>query len=249
MSKMLVTAGWDDVPHLSRETKDRLLSAYPEHERAARTRGEPLLGSGKVFPVDEANVRWKASPIPHTWPRIVGLDFGWDHPTAAAWLAWDRDTDTVYVYDCYRAREQTPVFHAATIKAKGKWIPVAWPHDGLQHDKTSGEQLAVSYRSHEVNMLSERATFKDGSSGLEAGISDMLERMQTGRLKVAEHLTEWWDEFRMYHRKDGLIVKERDDIMSATRYGLMMLRKAITQPGPGRPGVTPWRPTAPGVGM
>jgi hypothetical protein len=53
-----------------------------------------------------------------------------------------------------------------------------------------------------------------------------LQRMQTGRLKVAKHLNEWLEEFRMYHRKEGKIVKERDDLMSATRYGIMMLRFA-----------------------
>ena len=34
------------------------------------------------------------------------------------------------------------------------------------------------------------------------------------------------EEFRLYHRKDGLIVKERDDLLSATRVALMMLRQA-----------------------
>lgn len=40
------------------------------------------------------------------------------------------------------------------------------------------------------------------------------------------HLTDWFDEFRLYHRKDGLIVKEVDDVMDATRTGIMMLRFA-----------------------
>ena len=31
----------------------------------------------------------------------------------------------------------------------------------------------------------------------------------------------------MYHRKDGKVIKERDDLMSATRYAVMMLRNAI----------------------
>ncbi len=51
--------------------------------------------------------------------------------------------------------------------------------------------------------------------------------MQTGRFKVFAHLVEWWAEFRLYHRKDGLIHKERDDIMDATRTGVMSLRYAI----------------------
>jgi hypothetical protein len=53
--------------------------------------------------------------------------------------------------------------------------------------------------------------------------------MQTGRLKVFKHLNDWWEEFRLYHRKDGKVVKEGDDLMSATRYGIMMLRFASTK--------------------
>jgi hypothetical protein len=43
----------------------------------------------------------------------------------------------------------------------------------------------------------------------------MLDRMKTGRLKVFASLGEWFEEFRLYHRKDGLIVKARDDLLSA----------------------------------
>ena len=75
-------------------------------------------------------------------------------------------------------------------------------------------------------MLRAHATHGDGGFGLEAGIMAMLDRMKTGRLKVFAHLAEWFEEFRLYHRKDGLIVKERDDLISATRVGLMMLRQA-----------------------
>ena len=57
---------------------------------------------------------------------------------------------------------------------------------------------------------------------------EMLNRMQTGRLKVAAHLSQWFEEFRMYHRKDGRIVKEHDDLLCATRYALMMLKSART---------------------
>ena len=59
---------------------------------------------------------------------------------------------------------------------------------------------------------------------------EMLDRMQTGRLKVFRHLNEWFEEFRLYHRADGKVVKEADDLMSATRYAIMMLRFAETPP-------------------
>ena len=57
-------------------------------------------------------------------------------------------------------------------------------------------------------------------------IQEMLERMETGRFKVFDHLEEWFGEFRQYHRMDGLIVKEYDDLISASRYAMMMLRHA-----------------------
>jgi hypothetical protein len=78
-------------------------------------------------------------------------------------------------------------------------------------------------------MMPNRATFEDGSNGLEAGVAEMHDRMQTGRLKVFEHLAEWFEEFNTYHRKDGLIVKEADDLLSATRYAMMMRRFAVVQ--------------------
>ena len=57
----------------------------------------------------------------------------------------------------------------------------------------------------------------------------MLARMQMGKLKVFKHLNDWFEEFRLYHRKDGKVVKEGDDLMAATRYGIMMLRFASTK--------------------
>ena len=62
---------------------------------------------------------------------------------------------------------------------------------------------------------------------------DMLDRMQTGRLKVFRTCGEFFAEFRLYHREKGLIVKERDDVLSAVRYGLMMLRFARVKPKEG----------------
>jgi len=218
-----------DVEHYSVEERERIIASYPEHERDARTKGIPSMGSGRVFPLADEAVAIQPFQIPAHWPRIVGIDFGIDHPTAAVWLAWDRDSDTLYVTDTYRVKDTSIVQHAAAIRTRGEWVPVAWPHDGLQRDKGSGQQLAAQYKAQGLAMLSERATFEDGSNGLEAGVAQMLERMQTRRLRVFSHLSEWFEEFRLYHRKDGLIVTKVDDLMAATRYGMMMRRKAKTQ--------------------
>jgi phage terminase large subunit-like protein len=227
--RIVVTMTIDDAEHYTPEERAKIIASYPAHEREARTKGIPSMGSGLIFPVVEEEIVVEPFAIPAIWPQINGLDFGYDHPFGAARLAWDRDNDTVYVTACYRKREATPVIHAAAIKPWGDWIPCAWPHDGLQHDKGSGEQLAAQYGAQGLNMLPERAEWEEGGNGVEAGIAEMLDRMQTGRWKVFSTCKEWLEERRMYHRKDGKIVKERDDVLSASRYALMMLRHAETK--------------------
>jgi phage terminase large subunit-like protein len=222
----------DDAFHYTDADRARIVAAYPAHEREARSRGIPTLGSGRIFPIEEAALAVDGFDIPRHWPQIGGIDFGWDHPTASVRLALDRDADCVYVTHAYRLREATPVLHAATLKAWGSWLPFAWPHDGLQHSKDSGEQLAEQYRRQGLAMLRQHATFADGTSGVEAGIFEMLDRMQTGRWKVFRHLEEWFQEFRLYHRKEGRVVKLADDLLSASRYAMMMLRYAETRDDP-----------------
>ncbi len=220
----------DDAEHYTQEQREAIVASYPAHEREARAKGVPTLGSGRIFPVEESLVAIEPMAMPREFAHIIGVDFGWDHPFAAVECSHDRDADIVYVTKAYRKRESTPIIHAAAIRPWGDWIPCAWPHDGLQHDKGSGDQLAGQYRKQHLNMLPERATFSDGTNGVEAGLMEMLDRMQTGRLKVFKHLEEWFQEFRLYHRKDGKVVKEMDDLMSATRYAIMMLRFAKADP-------------------
>jgi len=215
----------DDARHISKERREQIIASYPEHEREARVKGIPMLGSGRIYPVSEASITCEPFSVPIHWATICALDFGWDHPTAAVKLAHDRDSDTIYVVNAYRRREATPLEHSATLKQWGDH-PWAWPQDGLQRDKRSGMTLKSDYEGYGLNMLAQPARFADGGNGVEAGLMQILDRMRSNRFKVFSHLTDWWDEFRLYHRKDGLIVKERDDLMDATRYAVMMLRFA-----------------------
>ena len=107
---------------------------------------------------------------------------------------------------------------------------MAYPKDGDDREKGSGEPISKLYREHELKMLPEFATWPDGSVSTDAGIFEWDERERTGRLKVAAHLADWFEERRFYHRKDGKIVKIKDDLMSATRIGLMMKRYARNVP-------------------
>ncbi len=239
MTRAVIRMTIEDADHYTAEQRAAIIAGYPAHERKARTQGIPSLGSGRVFPIDEDEIKVKPFEIPALWPQIGGIDFGWDHPTAASKLAHDRDTDTIYVTASYGLREATPIIHTAALKGWGPWIPWAWPHDGLQHDKGSGDALAQQYRNQGLNMLPEHATFSDGGTGVEAGVNEMLDRMLSGRWKVFDHLEDWFAEFRLYHRKDGVIVKQNDDRLCSSRYAMMMRRYAKTNTAAPRPVAPP----------
>ena len=244
----LVQATWDDAKHnddtkmhkkgdthLTEAKKRQILEALPEWQRDMRSKGIPLMGSGLVWPISEEDIKCEPVKIERWWPRICGIDFGSDHPFAGVWLAWDRDLDIVYVYDCFRQRRKLISENAAEIRRREQWIPVIWPHDGNQADPKSSNTYADLYRQEGVNMWYEsftnppRAGQKKGDIGVDAGLDEIFERMSTGRFKVFNHLTDWFEEFRMYHRKDGKVVPLKDDLMSATRYATMSLRHARTQ--------------------
>ena len=240
----LSNATWDDASekikslegkegHLSEEVMTQILSAYSPHEREMRRYGRPSIGSGLIFPIPEDKLMCSPLVIEDHWPRIAAVDFGWDHPTAVVWCALDNETETFYVYDCYRESKASPAVHAEVIRRRPHFIPIAYPHDGNRRDSMGNPGLADQYRNLGCNFRLEHFTNppalgqKKGSNSIEEGIMAMYQAMESGKFKVFDTLTDWFEEFRMYHRKEGKVVPIRDDIMSATRYAFQSKRFAL----------------------
>ncbi len=234
----MTTATWDDAPHMTPEKRNQKLMQYPVHEREMRSKGIPMVGTGLVWPVTEDQISIAPFDIPRHWARICGFDIGYDHPAAIVWIAIDRDKDACYIYDVFKQSKTLMPVLSSTIKSRGPWIPVMWPHDGMKNDPKSGKPFADWYRNDGVNM--HRDCFSNppspgqkegqGGNGVEVGLIEILTMMETGRFKVFSHLKDWFDEWRMYHRKNGQVMKLMDDVMSATRYAVMMRRHATTEP-------------------
>ncbi|MDX8541061.1 terminase family protein [Mesorhizobium abyssinicae] len=201
MSRHVTFMTIDDAEHYTPAERAAIIAAYPEHEREARAKGVPVLGSGRIFPVPEEMIACEPFRLPRWWPRIGALDFGWDHPSAAVELAWDSEADVVYVTKAARASQQTPAMQALALKPWGEWLPWAWPRDGRRETlEGAGTALARQYAAHGLNMLGNHARFADGSVSVEAGLMEMLDRMQSGRFKVFSTLLDWFEEFRLYRR-------------------------------------------------
>lgn len=223
-NRFVLTMGFDHVPHLSEESKKKLLDSFPPHERDARSKGTPQLGSGAIYPVPESDIVVDDFEIPAHWPRAYGMDVGWNR-TAAVWGAWNRETDTIYLYSEHYRGQAEPTIHAQSIKAKGDWIPGVVDPASRGKSQKDGSMLLEQYTELGLNL-------ETAFNGVESGIYDVWTRLSTGRLKVFKSLNSWVSEFRLYRRDDkGAIVKANDHLMDATRYLVMSgLQRAKVKP-------------------
>jgi phage terminase large subunit-like protein len=224
--------GWQDAPHMTEEKKQRLLSQYPEHQRKMRSEGEPMLGHGRIYDISDDFILCDPFPIPDFWDVIVGMDFGWDHPQSFVKLAFDPDNDIVYVINSWKASKVSANDAWGATKSWTAGVPVAWPADGLMHEK--GRDVTTQQKDHYVkagfNMLPTHATWQTGGNSVENGIYEILDRQRKGTYRVFKGQPHYMEEHRQYHRDEkGKIVKVMDDILDGGRYGYMMRRFAKKQ--------------------
>ena len=74
--------------------------------------------------------------------------------------------------------------HAGGIRSWGTALPWAWPRDGRREMlEGAGIALAEQYGAQGLNMLYQHAQFEDGSVSVEAGLMQMLTRMETGKFQ------------------------------------------------------------------
>lgn len=214
MAKKLITATWDDAPHLSVEEKEEMFKALPPHQRDARSKGVPSLGAGAIYPVAETQITIEPFKLPDYFEFFAGMDVGWNW-TAGAFFARDPDTRNVYLYDVYKAGQAEPAVHAFAMRARGDWIPTAIDPASRGRGQKDGTQLYQDYFDLGLDLVK-------ADNAVEAGIYKVYQYLSSGRLKVFSTCKPFFEEYRMYHRDEkGKIVKEHDHVLDAVRYGMM----------------------------
>jgi phage terminase large subunit-like protein len=218
-SRVYILASHEESPHITPEESARILAAYPAHEREARTKGIPSMGSGLIYPVHESKLIVSPFAIPDYWPRCFGMDFGW-HNTAVVFMARDPDNQVVYLYGEYLAGHLTPQHHAYhLIKQGADWMPGAYDIAGESAQQEDGSNLVDLYVKAGIKSWFPAEKGK-GSVGM--GLMTVLEMMEADKLKIFSTLTKTMVELRMYARDDnGKVKKGNDHLMDAMRYGIV----------------------------
>jgi hypothetical protein len=226
---------WKDVPHLDEEEKRKLVANTPLYQLKART-AEPTLGAGAVYPIDESEIVVPAIAIPEHWPRAYGMDVRWNR-TAVVWGARDPASGVMYLYSEHYQGKGEPASHAQAIRARGDWILEVI--DPACLGSSQGRTLMQVYGKLGLHL-------GPAENAVEAGITEVWNLLVSGRLKVMASLTNWFWEFRKYHRDDkgsGKTVKRDDHLMDATRYLIISGRPRMhTKPRPQPPRPAPRPP-------
>jgi phage terminase large subunit-like protein len=222
--KCLITATWDDAPHLTTAQKEKLFAALPPHQREARSKGVPQLGSGAIYPILESNITVDDFDIPSNWRHCYAMDVGWNR-TAAIWGATDPNTNITYLYSNYYRGAAEPIIHADGIKSRGVWIPGVVDPAAHGRSQKDGQNLFDIYWGLGLDI-------SNANNAVESGIYKVWQMLSTNKLKVFASLLPWFTEFRQYCRDEkGHIVKKNDHLMDCTRYLVMSgLDRAIPKP-------------------
>lgn len=211
-SRYVVQAGWDSVPHLDDKTKQELLDSTPEYLRDARSKGEPTMGSGVIYPIPISDIEVRPFAIPFGWKKGYALDVGWNR-TAVLWGAQNPVDGTLYLYSEHYKGQQLPVVHATAIKTRGEWIRGCIDPASGGSNQRDGRQLKAEYQSLGLILI-------DANNELEAGLIACWQALSIGQIKIFSTLQSFKAEYRVYQRDEkGRIVEgQADHLMDCMRY-------------------------------
>lgn len=234
-SRAAISISWADAPWLTEEAKQQVRESTPPHLRETVENGTFAIGDGAIYPipVEEITIPMKDTfDIPKHWRFIYGMDVGWNR-TAVAFLAQNPETGVWYMYDEHYQGNQPPEVHAARIKAvAGDWMSGAIDPASKNRSQSDGQQLLVSYRKLGLRL-------REANNAVESGIQTVWSLLAAGKLKIFANCYNFLNEYILYRREKGNVVKENDHLMDALRYGIVEHRYASLKPRQGQsiPGI------------
>ena len=214
--KFYLHASWNDNPNLTEETKELMRASMKPHELEAREHGIPTIGDGMVYQIPESVFVVNPFEIPDHWARFAGMDLGWEDHTAVVFFAWNREDDCMYIYKDYKYNHMTPESHAGILIPQGlDWIPTICDPAGNMRQQSDGETLLYKYEQAGLRLIKGKRT-------RESSIMEIIQRINTDRLKIFSSCKNLLTELRVYSRKDGKVIDGNDHLMNAMEYPILL---------------------------
>ena len=206
-------------PAFPREEYERAKRSMPAWRFAMFYKGEFERPAGAIYgDFKELIMLVDRFPIPSSWEHVVGVDFGGAN-TATIWLAHNPDDDRWYAF------RETLSGHRATAdhcQEQSRYALGISDLSAIGGAKSENQQRDDWY---EEGFMVEEPII----SGLEPGISRVIELIKTDRLRVFRDLEGLRNEIRTYRRKLGPEGNPLEQIINKNRFHrLDALRYAAT---------------------
>lgn len=148
--------------------------------------------------------------IPKQWPRIAGVDFGFDDPTACV-VAARHPNGTYYVYAEYMENRSTIEEHVDAINT-------IWKCDNAIYlDMWADAGAGVERNEFAQRGLATRGASKQVTSGI-AAVSNLFRTDKIFIFKNCEHLCEQLKLYRWNPTNPGRVMKQHDHLCDSLRY-------------------------------
>ena len=197
-----------DNPFYPREEYERAKRTLPEWKFKMLFEGKFTKPAGLIYDNYETV---EPFPIPESWYRFGGVDFGFNNPFAVIWLAENPETGEIYAYKEFKKSGLT-VDDMEKVLKKEKC--------SVYYGDPASKETLETLRARGINI---RPAKKD----VLAGISFVQSLFKSRKLKIFKNLIYTIDELNSYQwetDRTGEILdkprKENDHIMDSLRYSV-----------------------------
>lgn len=198
---------WDN-PFYPRENIQKAKERLPDWKFRMRFEGQFTKPEGLIYPTYEVVDSFE---IPPDWDIFIGMDTGYNNPTAIIWIAADPETETFYIFNEWKHSKKLPDDIVKALQGYEDRIIYA--------DPENAELLAILRKKG----LRIRKAKKD----VLAGITHVQGLFENRKLKVFSSCVKTIDELNSYMwdtDKTGEFIdkpaKYNDHLMDALRYAL-----------------------------
>ena len=241
-----VRVSWDDLPEMDpwgdpfflKADREQLLRDYLPHERDARTKGIPVMGTGAVFPL----LHWptyKTTDIDFdlmpTMERVISLDLGLiNDKTVMSFMGIDKTEGVIYLHRQIVMQGRTealPDNYIQYLMDRNCYgTPIALPPDASRPGvyTLTSESVREVFEAHGLNVIRNPIFNPPDAQGRTTnnkayGINLMRQMMEKGQFLINENCRHFLDEAGSYYVDERGKFSDPDDTIDSARYGFLAL--------------------------